>query len=62
MILHCVTYAKFTTAKKHIQVLPCKGILSSVTVTHLILLILFLKIIICKKMGAGADVNNKNQT
>ena len=37
MILYCVTYAKFTTAKKHIQVLPYKGILSSVTVTNLIL-------------------------
>ena len=23
---HCVTYAKFTTTKKHIQVLPYKGI------------------------------------
>ena len=34
---HCVTYAKFTTAKKHIQVLPYKGILSPSTVAHLIL-------------------------
>ena len=46
---HCVKYAKFTTAKKHVQVLPYKGILSTVTITLNIamLLVLFLKIIIC---------------
>ena len=37
-IKHCVKYAKFTTDKKHIQVLPYKGISSPITVMHLILL------------------------
>ena len=64
MILYCVTYAKFTTAKKDIQVLPYKRILSSVTVTNLILpycSFYFYKDNYMQKMGAGADVNNKNQ-